>query len=499
MIKTKTRSNQPELSEADQVLAAIAKRYQDNPVFFSEHALGHRTWSKQREIMLSVAANQKTAVRACHGSSKTYAAAALASWFFESYPESKVITTAPTGRQIKDLLWAEIGKNYRTSRYGLTGDCSLVGVRTEYAEHFIEGFSTDSASSAEGFHAPQILWILDEAKGLPQWLWDSVEGSISGGFSRVLVLSTTDGVNPGEMYHKIFTERREIKNWNHIHISSKDLPLMTGEEFRGIDIPNLARPDVFKYAYKAAKDFKIQMTGPEWVKSRGETWGKDSVLYITKVLGEICDKGFDNIIGLSEVLKMFDNYQDKDFNSEGETEIGADIARMGDDSSLFYKRKGLKIIGRQEYTKTRTNIISEKLMEFAETKDADGRDISKEIRIKIDDSGVGGGITDTLLDTGYNVVPVNFGADAVNKDKYINAISEMWFETAENIPTIAAPENERLKAELVNRKAQRLDKKGRRGVESKDDYKKRGFQSPDDADAFLLCFYSGRPEPRIRG
>jgi hypothetical protein len=480
-------------------LAVINKKYRENPVFFTEHRLGHFTWNKMREIMLSVAYNIKTAVRACHGSSKTFAAADIANWFFEVYPDSKVITTAPGGRQVKDLLWAEIGKNYRTSRYALTGDCGLVGVRTELTEHYIVGFATDTASSAEGYHAPQILWILDEAKGLPPWLWDSVEGSISGGFARVLAISTTDGVNPGEMYHKIFTEPREMKNWNHIHISSKDLPLMTGEKFRGIEIPDLSRPDVFHYVYKDAKDFKIQMTGPEWVKSRADTWGKESVLYITKVLGEICDKGFNNIISLADVIKMFDNFQDKEFNGEGETEIGVDVARLGDDSTVMYKRKGLKVIGRRDFQKQRTNVIADNVMDLAITKDADGRDISKEIRIKIDDTGVGGGVTDILLEQGYNVVPVNFGADAVNKDKYINTISEAWFEISEILSQIAAPDNDRLKTELVNRKAARLDKKGRRGVESKDDYKKRGFQSPDDADAFLLCFYAGRPEPRIRG
>jgi phage terminase large subunit len=53
--------------------------------------------------------------------------------------------------------------------------------------------------------------------------------------------------------------------------------------------------------------------------------------------------------------------------------------------------------------------------------------------------------------------------------------------------------------ELVNRKSKSLDKKGRRVVESKDDYKARGFRSPDDADAFLLAFYNpyGSVRPRL--
>jgi hypothetical protein len=65
----------------------------------------------------------------------------------------------------------------------------------------------------------------------------------------------------------------------------------------------------------------------------------------------------------------------------------------------------------------------------------------------------------------------------------------MWFQIGRFIDEIACVEDERLKTELVNRKW-KIDKKGRRVVESKDDYKSRGFPSPDDADAFLLCFYN---------
>ena len=39
----------------------------------------------------------------------------------------------------------------------------------------------------------------------------------------------------------------------------------------------------------------------------------------------------------------------------------------------------------------------------------------------------------------------------------------------------------------------KMDSRGRRGVESKDDYKKRGYRSPDKADAFIMCFYMPVP------
>lgn len=472
------------------VLAEIYNKYQSDNIFFVEHCLGHYTWSKQREILKSIVEHEYTAVRASHSVSKTYTAAEIAVWFLNTFPDSKVITTAPTGRQVKDLLWAEIGKDYRTSRYGLEGECLTLSVRTDKAEHYIEGFSSDRAVSFEGFHAPQILFILDEAKGIPQWVWDSVEGSMTGGYCRCLAISTTDGVNPGEYYHKIFNDPRLSKKWNKISISAYDSPYVTGELFRYIEIPDRLHPEKFDIRYKKPAEVLIQLASPKWIAGRKDEWDEDSVLFITKVKGEICDIGLNNIVQLSEVLKMFENGRDDNFDDEGAIEIGADIARFGEDTTIFYKRKGMKITGRQSYAKQDTKETSDKIETFA--------DGDKSIRIKVDDTGLGGGVTDNLRRDGYNVVPINFQSLANKPNKYPNIISEMWYETSKLVKEIACPRNEKLQAELVNRKNMGLDKKGRRTIESKKEYKKRGFKSPDDADAFLLCFYKGRNELRIR-
>jgi len=104
-----------------QVYRTLYEKYKSDPVFFVEHALGHYTWSKQREILTSVRDHKKTAVRACHGSSKTYTAAEIVAWFLNCFDNSKVITTAPTFYQVKDLLWAELNTIYINSNVQLLG------------------------------------------------------------------------------------------------------------------------------------------------------------------------------------------------------------------------------------------------------------------------------------------------------------------------------------------------------------------------------------------
>jgi len=472
-------------AEAKMVQAELMRRYRADPVFFIEHALGHLTWSKQREILKSIRDNENTAVRASHGVSKTYAAAEAVVWFLNCIPNSKVITTAPTWTQIAMLLWSEINKDYTSSRIPLEGVCQQTNIKTDEPDHYAIGFSTDKPARAEGWHAPAMLFIFDEAKGIPQWLWESARGLMTGGLCRWLVVSTTDGVQVGEQFHKIF--QSENHGWNRIHISAYDSPYVTGEKFRGIRIPNPARPDIFRRTWTDPKKITVQIATPGYIEECKKEWGEDSPLFLTKVKGDIVDAGADSIIKLSQIEQMKRNAANKEFNAEGQEEGGVDVARGGADDTVIFHRKGLKFLEEKVVSspqlpeKAKLVYIADEVERFFA--------YNKRIPIKVDDTGVGGGVTDILQSRGYNIVPVNFGAAAQEPDKYPNVASEMWFEAGRIIHEIAWDADDRLMAELVNRKSKVLDKKGRRVVESKDDYKARFSRSPDKADAFLLTLY----------
>lgn len=202
--------------------------------------------------------------------------------------------------------------------------------------------------------------------------------------------------------------------------------------------------------------------------------------YLGKALA-ISDK---NIIQTAQVIEAMG----REVDDEGAIEVGVDVARLGGDRTVFVKRKGVKEIGRASFTKKRTTEVCDLLVNFI------GAD--KDVLIKIDDTGVGGGVTDEMIARGYNVIPINFGAKASNPDKYPNLISEAWFYLQSIIDNISIANDKDLLVELSNREW-KMDSKGRRGVESKDDYKKRGFRSPDLADATILCFYTPPEPPKI--
>jgi len=194
-------------------------------------------------------------------------------------------------------------------------------------------------------------------------------------------------------------------------------------------------------------------------------------------LGEPLAQSNSAILSRTAVLDAMQ----REVDDEGAIEIGADIARMGDDRTVFYKRKGHRVTGHEIHTKLRTTEVCDALERFV------GGD--KTILIKVDDTGVGGGVSDEMLKRGYRVMPINFGSKAEDVDKYPNLISEAWFYLRELLPKLQLPMDSDLLMELSSRNW-KMDTKGRRAVESRDDYKKRGYRSPDLADALILCFYS---------
>lgn len=100
-----------------------------------------------------------------------------------------------------------------------------------------------------------------------------------------------------------------------------------------------------------------------------------------------------------------------------------------------------------------------------------------------------GGVTDEMMKRGYNIMAINFGEAAVDKDKYPNWISEAWFYMQTIMEEADLPMSNELLMELSTRQWFQ-DTKGKRRVESKGEYKKRGFRSPDLADACIICYYT---------
>ena len=164
--------------------------------------------------------------------------------------------------------------------------------------------------------------------------------------------------------------------------------------------------------------------------------------------------------------------------------IGLDVARFGDDHTVFCFRRGrycteFKIFSHLDNVAV-ANQATFFIREF------------RPLRVFIDAGGVGGGVADILNDRGYKKIvrSVMFGAKALRDDRYHNRRAEMWDELRQWLAgeqEVYLPKIDDLAAELciVNKK---YDSTGRLQLEEKDEIKKRLGRSPDMADSLALTF-----------
>ena len=145
---------------------AIINRSQNDPLWFLRRVLGCQYLTPQQiEVIESVKLNRRTAVTAGNSVGKTWLSARLALWFLYSFPRSKVISTAPTLNQVINLLWRELRQAHTQAKFPLGGEVFKTQINLA-EDWFAIGFSTNEATNFQGFHAPRVMVIFDEATGI---------------------------------------------------------------------------------------------------------------------------------------------------------------------------------------------------------------------------------------------------------------------------------------------------------------------------------------------
>lgn len=452
--------------------AKFVQRTRNDPVFFIERVLGRELWSKQREIAYAVRDHSRVAVRACHGPGKTFVAAAIVLWFLRQ-PEARVVTTAPTWRQVKSLLWHEVNQLHTGAAFPLGGICLQTEVKLPDGRYAI-GLSTkpEDVEAFQGHHAKNILLVYDEASGVEQPIFDAGEGYLTTAGAKLLLIGNPTQAT-GEFYNAFHRNRAA---YHQVHISYKDLPAFTGE------------------AVSAA--VADHLTGREWVEAQKARYGEDSPAYAVKVLGDFAEGADDTVFG----IKGIENAQARELPVAPDDlrVIGCDVARFGSDETAISLREGKRVRLKESYVGNPTTTTTGHLIRLAREVRQDKP--HAKVRIVVDGPGVGGGVVDQVREklaqqriSGVSVVDFNGANTAIEEDEYPNARSESWFAVSEQIDELDLDDDEQLAADLLAPKY-KVDSSGRRVVEPKEKTKKRLGRSPDRADSVLLCFAQEREE-----
>ena len=430
-------------------LQSLFQKGKEDPVFFVQSVVGiAELWGKQRDIMYSVRDNERTCVRSCNGAGKTYVSANVVAWFLTTHPNSIVITTAPTARQVRELLWQEINSLQAHSKYPLGGRV-LQTSWTIGAKWFALGLSTDEPDRFQGFHADYILGVVDEAAGVDAPIFEAMDAILTSANARLLLIG-----NPTEASGR-FYEAFSSPLYNKIHISAFDTPNFQGE---GTIYPALITP--------------------KWAAERRQEWGEESAAYQARVLGCFPSMGADTMIPLSWIMRATEGVAH--YTAKDQCVMAVDVARFGDDESVVVTRRG------QSFPRIDKHVNKDVVTLAAEVKQAAEED--KPEIIVVDAVGIGAGVADNLRAWGYPAVDFIAQGQAWDSQRFVNRRTEAWFRARDAFRKneVILPVDDVLFGQLSAPKYS-FDSSGRYVLEKKEDMKKRGLSSPDRADAIVMA------------
>jgi hypothetical protein len=416
---------------------------------------------QQIDFFLALPKNRRISVRSGHGAGKDGSAAIAIIWFMVTRAFAKVACTAPTNRQLKDILMAEISKWLRQStvaeEFVVRKDAILHReAPKEWWVRFIspsvKATKEEQAETLAGLHADHLLIIVDEASGVPDPVFIPLEGAMTQA-DNIVVLIGNMTRNNGYFYDSQFAAG--IKDdWCRLHWDSRKSTLV-----------DASMPEYFAKKYGVESNiFRIRVEGNPPLQ--------DENTLIPLWAAEQC------------IGQEFEVAEDEPLY------LGVDVARYGDDASIILPRRSLNIFPWETFRKLNTIDLGGFINQTYQDLEASG--------CGIDTVGVGGPVYDWLEKHKLpNLFSINVTSASSDITRYHRLRDELWCKVRDNcllgmysFPDVKVNgEKESLGQQLASELATvrySFNAHGGYVVESKKDMKARGIDSPNIADALCI-------------
>lgn len=430
---------------------------------------GPREW--QRNVLDQIGAKLRAggnvegairfAVASGHGIGKSALVSWIILWGLSTAPLTKITITANTGDQLRIKTWPEVAKwfNLLICRHWFKLEATSIARRNSASA---KAWRCDAATWSEnntaafaGLHnkGRRLILLFDEASEIVDKVWEVAEGAMTDEDTEILwLVFGNPTVNTGR-FRECFAGGRFARRWNPVQIDARTVP--------GTN--------------------KAEIT--KWI----EDWGEDSDFVRVRVKGQFPRGGSMQFID-NEIVEAATE-REAVCHLRQPLIMGVDVARFGDDQSVVYFRRGLdaRTIAPEKFRGVDLVTLAGKVAELAMLHNAQA--------IFVDEGGMGAGVVDMLrkMLPDRLVVGINNGGKA---DRYTmgsdfpataNKGAEMWASMREWLKTGAVPRDPELIAELTGRQYG-FNPKSEIVLERKEDMKKRGLSSPDNADGLALTF-----------
>lgn len=444
-------------------LENIISELATDPVMFVEAMLGVKPEKWQRKFLQNVMDNPRCAVKSGHGVGKTAVLSWLILWWLITRHPCKVVCTANTAHQLSDVLWAEAkkwGRQLPDVFYQQlemkTDKINLEGANDSYAVARVS--RRENPEALQGFHSENLLFIIDEASGVDDMIFEVGEGSLSTPNAKVVM--TGNPTRTSGYFFNAFSAMRD--RWTLQTVACKD----------------------------------STQVSPDYIEDMKLKYGDDSNVYRVRVLGEFPRAEDDTVIP----LYMVESSLQRDIQVDPYTPVvwGLDVANFGSDRTALCKRRGNEVVDKirtwqgKDLMETVGMVVQE--YEMCNYKD-------KPTDIFVDTIGIGSGVCSRLTELDLPARPIQVSESPSMRDKYMRLRDELWFRAREWFEgrDVFLIQDDKLIEELIAPRF-KITSAGKIKVEAKDEFKKRlGGRSCDLADAFCLTFAHQSFVASVRG
>ncbi len=460
--------------------------YADYPVDFVEDVIKAKPDIHQRDILNSVAKYPMTTVRSGHGIGKSAVESWLVIWFLSTRPFPKIPCTAPTQHQLWDILWAEIAKWLRSNpalSQELIWTKEKVYMRGHPEEWFAVGRTASKPDALQGFHADHLLYVIDEASGVKDDIFEPVLGALSTEDAKLVMCGNPTKITG--FFYDSHHKNREI--YNSMHVDGRD-------------------------SSRVDQEFVDKIT---------DMFGEDSDVFRVRVAGEFPKALPDSFIPM-EWAEKASEAKAPVIERVHRIDIGIDVARYGDDSSVLSPVLDKRLQEQPEiYHHNDTMELTGHAVQLIK-RYASGHPWAS-VHVKIDCDGLGVGVYDRLMELKDEIIQdvndrlertygdadddsrppefeleileCHFGGEGgtISEDDpidYQTSTGLMWGAIREALRTqsIKLWYDDKQISQLSNRKYS-VNSAGKIELEKKEAMKKRGLTSPDMGDALGLALY----------
>lgn len=407
--------------------------------------------SQQEKIITNLVEHKNICVSSGTGTGKTATMALLIQWFLCTHLMCKIPTTAPSGKLLNDILWAEVGvwlnRNKLKSIYKLNKGKLAIKYFPEWfaVARTVPKDQRQLNDTLAGFHGQEgILNIIDEASGVPDPVYTALVGAMTDENSYIALISNP--VSTGGFYYDTITDPEgKGKDFKTMFFSSKDSPL-------------------------------VDPSYEEFVINR---WGKDSAMYKAKILG-LPIAEYDSVVVPPEVFDEIVNSQKAMMS--GAYTLGVDVGGGGPDPTVFCFKCGNSIYKWEQYPKTDPTWVSDQIIRTWRSQFQ-----GKIFVCIVDAHGIGAGVYSNLLKANlFSVIGFIGPQKSAHPTMFENQRVEGYYNLHKcfNELQFPAPPPERLKKELANLKFNYGE--GVIKMEPKKTLKSRLGFSPDFADCLMM-------------